>query len=131
VGRAADIVDVFVYVVVLNLFVEYSPTVLSETFTLSLLTAVLLEAVLEIVGAGEEAGPGAVPLGEHPAGHHRRGPRSHRRLTPTCRLRRCLHLRRDPQPGRREAPRSMTSLATSCRSQPDSAAWERSHSRAS
>jgi hypothetical protein len=47
--RAAGIVDVFVYVVVLNLFVEYLPAVVSETFTLSLLTAVLLKAVLELV----------------------------------------------------------------------------------
>ena len=48
---AAAIVDVFVYVVVLNLFIEYLPQVLSETFTLSLLTAVLLKGVLEIVVA--------------------------------------------------------------------------------
>jgi hypothetical protein len=47
--RAAAVVDVFVYVVVLNLFVEYFPKVISETFTLSLLTAVLLKAVLEVV----------------------------------------------------------------------------------
>jgi hypothetical protein len=47
--RAADVVDVFVYVVVLNLFVEYLPAVISETFTLSLLTAVLLKSVLEVV----------------------------------------------------------------------------------
>ena len=46
---AAAVVDVFVYVVVLNLFVEYLPVVISETFTLSLLTAVLLKAVLEVV----------------------------------------------------------------------------------
>jgi hypothetical protein len=46
---AAAVVDVFVYVVVLNLFVEYLPRVISETFTLSLLTAVLLKGVLEIV----------------------------------------------------------------------------------
>ena len=46
---AAAIVDVFVYVVVLNLFVEYLPAVISETFTLSLLTAVLLKGVLEVV----------------------------------------------------------------------------------
>lgn len=46
-GRTAHVVDVFVYVVVLNLFVEYVPAVISETFTLSLLTAVLLKAVLE------------------------------------------------------------------------------------
>ena len=37
------------YVVVLNLFVEYFPAVISETFTLSLLTAVLLKVVLEVV----------------------------------------------------------------------------------
>lgn len=45
----AGIVDVFVYVVVLNLFVEYLPAVVSETFTLSLVTAVLLKVVLEVV----------------------------------------------------------------------------------
>jgi hypothetical protein len=49
-GRVtAGVVDVFVYVVVLNLFVEYLPRVITETFTLSLLTAVLLKAVLEVV----------------------------------------------------------------------------------
>ena len=47
--RAAAVLDVFVYVVVLNLFVEHFPKVISETFTLSLLTAVLLKAVLEVV----------------------------------------------------------------------------------
>lgn len=46
---AADIVDIFVYVVVLNLAVEYLPAVISETFTLSLLTALLLKVVLEVV----------------------------------------------------------------------------------
>jgi hypothetical protein len=46
---AAHVVDLFVYVVVLNLFVEYLPVVISETFTLSLLTAVLLKGVLEVV----------------------------------------------------------------------------------
>jgi len=50
---AAAIVDVFVYVVVLNLFVEYLPKVISETFTLSLLTAGLLKGVLEIVLAAK------------------------------------------------------------------------------
>ncbi|HEX6919786.1 MAG TPA: hypothetical protein VF314_06130 [Actinomycetes bacterium] len=42
-------VDVFVYVVVLNLAIEYVPSVISEGFTLSLLTAVLLKLVLEAV----------------------------------------------------------------------------------
>lgn len=46
---AAAVVDLFVYVVVLNLFVEYLPRVFSETFTLTLLTAALLKAVLEVV----------------------------------------------------------------------------------
>jgi len=49
----AAIVDVFVYVTVLNLFVEYLPRVISETFTLSLLTAVLLKGVLEVVVAAK------------------------------------------------------------------------------
>jgi hypothetical protein len=44
-----DLVDVFVYVVVLNLAIEYVPSVISETFTISLLTAVLLKVVLELV----------------------------------------------------------------------------------
>jgi hypothetical protein len=46
---AAAVVDVFVYLVVLDLFVQYFPRVISESFTLSLLTAVLLKCVLEIV----------------------------------------------------------------------------------
>lgn len=50
---AAAIMDVFIYVVVLNIFVEYFPQVLSETFTLSLLTAVLLKGVLEVVVAAK------------------------------------------------------------------------------
>ncbi len=44
-----DVVDVFVYVVVLNLAIEYLPAVLSESFTLSLITAVLLKLSLELV----------------------------------------------------------------------------------
>lgn len=46
-----DAVDIFVYVVVLNLAAEYVPVVIAETFTLSLLTAVLLKGVLEVVVA--------------------------------------------------------------------------------
>ena len=44
-----DVVDLFVYVVVLNLFIEYFPSVISESFTLSLLTAALLKITLELV----------------------------------------------------------------------------------
>lgn len=48
-ARPADITDLFVYVVVLNLAIEYVPAVISEGFTLSLLTAGLLKIALEIV----------------------------------------------------------------------------------
>ena len=44
-----DVVDVFVYVAVLNLAIEYLPAVISEGFTLSLLTAVLLKLSLELI----------------------------------------------------------------------------------
>lgn len=48
-AKPEDVVDVFVYVVVLNLAIEYLPAVISEGFTLSLLTAVLLKLSLELV----------------------------------------------------------------------------------
>ena len=47
--RPSDVVDLFVYVVVLNLAIEYVPSVISEGFTLSLLTAALLKVALELV----------------------------------------------------------------------------------
>ena len=47
--RPADVIDVFVYVVVLNLAAEYVPAVITETFTTSLFTALLLKLVLEVV----------------------------------------------------------------------------------
>ncbi|MBT2476396.1 hypothetical protein J7E68_17900 [Microbacterium sp. ISL-103] len=47
--RAVDLVDVFVYLVVLGLFIQLFPDVISETFLLALLTAILLKAVLEVV----------------------------------------------------------------------------------
>ena len=48
-AHPADVMDVFVYVVVLNFAIQYLPAVISETFTLSLLTAVLLKVTLEFV----------------------------------------------------------------------------------
>ena len=48
-SRQADVYDVFVYVVVLNLAIEYVPSVIAESFTLSLLTALLLKLALEVV----------------------------------------------------------------------------------
>lgn len=47
--RPIDLVDVFVYLVVLGLFAQFFPEVISESFVLSLLTAVLLKTVLEVV----------------------------------------------------------------------------------
>lgn len=63
----ADIVDVFVYVVVLNLAIEYVPSVISETFTLSLLTAVLLKGVLEVVVRIKNRVKGRLKAAETPA----------------------------------------------------------------
>jgi hypothetical protein len=48
-AKPEDVVDVFVYVAVLNLAIEHFPAVISEGFTLSLLTAVLLKLSLELV----------------------------------------------------------------------------------
>jgi hypothetical protein len=45
----AALVDFLVYVVVLNLFVQFVPSVITETFSASLFTAALLLAVIEAV----------------------------------------------------------------------------------
>jgi hypothetical protein len=47
--RPVDLIDVFVYLVVLGLFIQWFPAVISETFTLALVTAILLKVVLEVV----------------------------------------------------------------------------------
>lgn len=47
--RAVDLVDVLVYVVVLGLFVQFAPAVISESFLVTVVTAVLLKLVLEVV----------------------------------------------------------------------------------
>ncbi len=44
-----DLVDIFVYVVVLNLVAQFFPGVVSESFATSLLTAIMLKGVLEVV----------------------------------------------------------------------------------
>lgn len=51
---AVDVVDVFVYLVVLCVFVQFLPEVIAETFVVSLLTAVLLKIVLELVLAAKK-----------------------------------------------------------------------------
>ena len=50
--RAIHLVDVLVYVVVIALFVQFFPAVISESFAITLLTAVLLKVVLEVVAVG-------------------------------------------------------------------------------
>ena len=47
--RPIDLVDVLVYLVVLGVFIQLFPDVISETFLLALLTAILLKVVLELV----------------------------------------------------------------------------------
>lgn len=47
--RAVDLADVLAYLVVLGLFVQFFPAVISESFALTLLTAVLLKLALELV----------------------------------------------------------------------------------
>lgn len=45
--------DVLIYIVVLNLFVEFADAIIIESFWISILTAVLLVALLDIVGGIE------------------------------------------------------------------------------
>ncbi|MFF2389535.1 hypothetical protein [Agromyces sp. NPDC058104] len=47
--RAVDLVDVFVYLVVLGLFTQFFPAVITESFLVSLLTAVLFKLALEVI----------------------------------------------------------------------------------
>ncbi|OJV81225.1 MAG: hypothetical protein BGO37_17385 [Cellulomonas sp. 73-92] len=53
--RATDLADVLAYLVVLGLFIQLFPEVISESFVLALLTAILLKVVLEIVLAVKKA----------------------------------------------------------------------------
>lgn len=47
--RAVDVVDVFVYLIVLGLFTQFLPSVITESFIVSLLTAVLFKLALEVI----------------------------------------------------------------------------------
>lgn len=53
--RAEHLVDVFVYVVVIGLFVQFLPSVISESFGITVLTALLLKGVLEVVVLAKNA----------------------------------------------------------------------------
>lgn len=46
---ATDLIDVFVYTVVLGTFTQLFPQVISESFLTSLITAIMLKLVLEVV----------------------------------------------------------------------------------
>jgi hypothetical protein len=41
--------DILIYVIVLNLFVEYNPLMTIDSFTLSIFTAILLKILLELI----------------------------------------------------------------------------------
>ena len=41
--------DILIYIVVLNLFVEYNSKIVIDSFTISILTAILLKILLEII----------------------------------------------------------------------------------
>lgn len=45
--------DVLVYIVVLNLFVEYMPKVVTESFTISIFTAVVLKFLIDAIAGLE------------------------------------------------------------------------------
>jgi len=47
--RAVDVVDVFVYLVVLALFTQFLPDIITESFAVALLTAVLFKLALEVI----------------------------------------------------------------------------------
>ena len=47
--------DILVYLVVLNLFVEYSQSIVIDSFAVSILTAVLLKVLLVVITIGKKA----------------------------------------------------------------------------
>lgn len=49
----ATMTDVLIYIVVLNLFVEYAGSVVIDSFTISIFTAILLKILLDLVLALE------------------------------------------------------------------------------
>ena len=41
--------DILIYIIVLNLFVEYNPVIVIDSFTISIFTAILLKVLLEVI----------------------------------------------------------------------------------
>lgn len=50
---ASYVTDVLVYIVVLNLFVEHSDAIVIDSFSISILTAVLLKVLLDLILSAE------------------------------------------------------------------------------
>lgn len=50
---ASWMTDVLVYIVVLNLYVEYSESKVIDSFTISILTALLLKGIFDLIKAGK------------------------------------------------------------------------------
>jgi len=50
---ASWVSDVLVFIVVLNLFVEYQPKVITESFTISIFTAVVLKLLIDAIAGTE------------------------------------------------------------------------------
>ena len=46
---ASWVTDVLLYIVILNLFVQYVPKVVTESFTISIFTAVVLKLLIEVI----------------------------------------------------------------------------------
>jgi hypothetical protein len=46
---ASWVTDVLLYIVILNLFVQYVPKVITESFTISIFTAVVLKLLIEVI----------------------------------------------------------------------------------
>jgi hypothetical protein len=46
---ASWVTDVLVYIVVLNLFIEYVPSIITESFTISIFTAVVLKFLIDAI----------------------------------------------------------------------------------
>ena len=59
--------DVLVYVVVLNLFVEFAESVIIDSFVISIFTAVVLKILLDLIVASEHAVGAFFARMEHPA----------------------------------------------------------------
>ncbi len=53
--RAIDLVDVLAYLIVLGLFVQLFPSVITESFLMSAMTATLLKLVLDVVMRAKKA----------------------------------------------------------------------------